>query len=143
MLDLDKVLPVGPGAVVGLGSALRWQARRLMRSVIGRPIEQLPDGPAQMAEADAWICVFDPRAGSRARAVFETRDRAMRFAEHHANAVTPGGAPLKWEDAESAAVSTTALGEYLVARQNMSAQTLSRTDVARRRPEGDEAFANS
>ena len=64
--------------------------------------------------AERWVCVFDGRAGGRARAVFGTSDEAREFAERHARAMAPGGLPLKWEDSSEAMVLTTALGVYLV-----------------------------
>jgi hypothetical protein len=102
-------------------SVIHRHVRRLVQSVTGRNLDELRDQHVQMASADEWICVFDARSGGRAKAVFETRDRAIEFAEHHASALTPAGTPLKWEDAETAAVSTTQLGNYLVARQPVRA----------------------
>jgi len=98
-------------------SALHRQLRRIVQSVTRGDLDDQHARHTQPAPADEWICVFDARSGGHAQAVFETRDRAMQFAEHHASALTPAGMPLKWEDAETAAVSTTQLGDYLVARQ--------------------------
>jgi hypothetical protein len=56
-----------------------------------------PRGGWRMAEQ--WVCVFDGRAGGHARAVFVSREQARQFAERHAQAVTPSGMSLKWEDA--------------------------------------------
>jgi hypothetical protein len=68
-----------------------------------------------MRLSDEWMCVFDGRAGGRARAVFDTRDQAMQFAEQHARGVAPAGVPLKWEDMNTGTISTTQLGAYRVA----------------------------
>lgn len=65
--------------------------------------------------AKHWVCVFEGRAGQRARAVFETKEQARQFAERHARAVAPAGMPLKWQDTDRSTVLTTQLGEYLVA----------------------------
>jgi hypothetical protein len=59
--------------------------------------------------------VFQGRSGAHARALFETKDQAAQFAERHARIVAPDGTPLKWEDASDSSVSTTTLGDYLVA----------------------------
>lgn len=98
-------------------SVLRRFLQRLVQATTGWYVDQVPDQLGQMPKSDEWVCVFDARVGGRARAVFETRDRAMQFAEHHASALMPAGTPLKWEDANTATVSTTQLGDYLVARQ--------------------------
>jgi len=97
---------------IGQWSAIYPRLRRLMQ-----PKPQgagLPERCSESQRPDEWICIFDGRAGARARAVFDTRDRAIRFAEQHARALTPAGLPLKWEDAKTSAVSTTQLGDYLV-----------------------------
>ena len=70
----------------------------------------------RMRMAEEWVCVFDGLAGAHARAVFETKEEARRFAEQHARAMTSSGMPLKWEDVSDSAVLTTRLGDYLVAR---------------------------
>jgi hypothetical protein len=97
-----------------------------------RRADEMPEGLPQMGQAEEWICVFDARSGGHARAVFDTRDRAMQFAEHHARSVTPAGTPLKWEDANAAAVSTTQLGNYLVARETRLAPSRTAVDFRRR-----------
>jgi hypothetical protein len=61
-----------------------------------------------------WVCIFDGRAGAHARAMFDTKDQARQFAERHAEAITPSGMPLKWEDAREVEVLTTPLGDYLI-----------------------------
>jgi len=62
-----------------------------------------------------WVCVFEGRAGGRARAVFGSSDQARLFAERHARATLPGGVPLAWEHTSDASVLATALGVYFVA----------------------------
>jgi hypothetical protein len=97
--------------------------QRIVQNVIGGQVDKGRDG-ARMARTDEWICVFDARVGGRAKAVFESRDGAIAFAEHHANSLTPAGTPLalKWEDTNAAAISTTQLGQYLIARQPTNAE---------------------
>jgi hypothetical protein len=102
---------------IGLvANSQRSTVRRHWRRFIQKEqLHGVPDGCTQLGVRDVWICVFDGRAGGRARAVFDTRDRAIQFAERHARGVTPTGDPLKWEDANTATVSTTQIGDYLVA----------------------------
>jgi hypothetical protein len=56
-----------------------------------------------------WICLFEGRAGAKARAVFATEEQAKQFAEQHAQ-VTATGMPLKWNDTNDPMVLTTPLG---------------------------------
>lgn len=64
--------------------------------------------------AEQWVCVFDGRAGARARAVFVSKEQARQFAERHARAVTPSSMPLKWEATNETTAVTTQVGDYLV-----------------------------
>jgi hypothetical protein len=67
--------------------------------------------------AKQWICVFSGVSGGHARAVFDSKDHATRFAEQHVRVIAPSGIPMKWEDTASdcRSVLTTQLGNYLVA----------------------------
>ena len=60
------------------------------------------------------MCVFEGHAGGHARAVFETKEQARRFAERHAEAFNDPGMPLDWEDAGAFAVLRTQVGDYLI-----------------------------
>jgi hypothetical protein len=60
---------------------------------------------------EQWICLFEGRAGARARAVFATEEQARQFAEQHAQ-ITATGMPLKWNDNVDPMVLTTPLGDY-------------------------------
>jgi hypothetical protein len=130
MSELDSALPLGPGIdVMSEWLAIRRRVQHLVRSMatwqfaaaLGRQprsphvpgefgLERLP----YVRVAEEWICVFNGRAGGHARAVFESKDHATRFAEQHARAVGPG-MPLKWEDSNEATLLLTQLGDYLVA----------------------------
>jgi hypothetical protein len=65
--------------------------------------------------AEHWACVFEGRTGAHARAVFETKEQARQFAERHAQATTPTGMPLKWEDTNESTVLRMQFGDYVVA----------------------------
>jgi hypothetical protein len=45
--------------------------------------------------AEQWMCVFDGRAGARARAVFVSREEARQVAERHAQVLDAGRMSLK------------------------------------------------
>jgi hypothetical protein len=66
--------------------------------------------------AEQWVCVFDGRAGSRARAIFASEEQARQFAGRHAQAMTTTGVPLKWSDTNESAVLIRLLGKYWIAR---------------------------
>ncbi|MGI9148525.1 MAG: hypothetical protein ACR2IK_18575 [Chloroflexota bacterium] len=62
---------------------------------------------------EQWGCLFEGRAGAKARAVFATEEHAKQFAERHAQ-VTATGMPLKWNDANDRLVLTTPIGCYRI-----------------------------
>lgn len=62
--------------------------------------------------AQQWICMFEGRAGAKARAVFPTEEQARQFAERHAQ-VMPS-MPLKWNDTNGPTVLTTPYGDYRI-----------------------------
>jgi hypothetical protein len=64
---------------------------------------------------EQWICLFEGRAGAKARAVFATEEQAKQFAERHAR-VGAAGMPLKWNDTVDPMVLTTLVGEYRITR---------------------------
>jgi hypothetical protein len=64
---------------------------------------------------EQWICLFEGRAGARARAVFATEEQAKQFAERHAQ-LTATGMPLKWNDTNDPMELTTPVGEYRIVR---------------------------
>jgi hypothetical protein len=64
--------------------------------------------------AKQWACVFKARTGGHARADFATKEQARQFAERHARAFSPTGAPLTWEDMDDSIVLSTQIGDYLV-----------------------------
>lgn len=61
-----------------------------------------------------WVCFFNGRAGSRAQAVFGTKEEARQFADRHARFTTPREMPLKWEDTNQSTTLTTQLGDYVI-----------------------------
>jgi len=63
---------------------------------------------------EQWACVFDGRAGARARAVFPSEEQAKQFAERHA-LLTATGIPLKWSDSVDPTVLVTPVGDYRIA----------------------------
>ena len=76
----------------------------------------MPVSSSQLAADKQWVCFFNGRAGSRAQAVFGTKQEARRFAERHARSITPSGMPLKWADANESTMLTTQLGDYVIVR---------------------------
>jgi hypothetical protein len=72
-----------------------------------------PEVALQRRVPEQWICLFEGRAGAKARAVFATEDQAKQFAERHAQ-VAAAGIPLKWNDNVDGMVLTTPVGEYRV-----------------------------
>jgi hypothetical protein len=65
--------------------------------------------------AEHWICLFEGRAGARARAVFGTKEQAKQFAERHAQ-MTATGMSLKWNDTSDQVELATLLGDYRIVR---------------------------
>ena len=51
----------------------------------------------QLRVPEQWICLFEGRAGAKARAVFATEHQAKQYAERHAQ-VAAAGIPLKWNE---------------------------------------------
>lgn len=65
--------------------------------------------------AEYWVCLFEGRAGAKARAGFATEEQAKQFAERHAQ-ITATGIPLKWNDMSDSTLLTTSAGVYSIAR---------------------------
>ena len=69
---------------------------------------------------ERWTCLFEGRAGAKARAVFATEEHAKQFAERHAR-VGAAGMPLRWSDTNDTndgVVLTTHAGEYHIKRSD-------------------------
>jgi hypothetical protein len=64
---------------------------------------------------EQWICLFEGRAGAKARAVFATEDHAKQVAERHAQ-VAAAGMPLKRHDTNDTMVLSTPVGDYRIVR---------------------------
>lgn len=69
---------------------------------------------------ERWTCLFEGRAGAKARAVFASEQQAREFAERHAQ-TTDLGVPLRWSDTNDTndgVVLTTHAGEYHIKRSD-------------------------
>ena len=69
---------------------------------------------------EQWMCLFDGRAGARARAVFTSEEQARQFAAQHAELMTVTGVPLKWDDTNDLTMLTTPAGNYRIMRMNVA-----------------------
>jgi hypothetical protein len=67
--------------------------------------------------AEQWICLFEGRAGAKARATFATEEQAKQFAERHAQ-LSSRGMPLTWNDTNDPVTLTTPFGNYQIVRMD-------------------------
>jgi hypothetical protein len=62
------------------------------------------------------MCVFEGRAGSTARAVFDSQEQAMRFAERHTQTMHPAATLIEWQHVNGESVADVPAGHYRILR---------------------------
>jgi hypothetical protein len=65
---------------------------------------------------ERWLCSFEGRTGSKAHALFISKEQARHFAEQHAFAINSETMAPRWNDTDGECVFDTGLGKYWIMR---------------------------